>query len=177
MIGPFTTGEILLVSADASPDSQREESGEAGRFFPGGRWVGAVRNSAERTGCDFLIVTTEHGFVSAREIITPYDFHIDVDPGRASRIWERSFGQRVPNDRHKIMIFYAGGCPREAYLEIIIPLFHSKDIGVLTFGRPNMYDVGMLDQIVEMVMAGTNVAELRAILKVPYRLEYHPVAG
>jgi hypothetical protein len=175
MIGPYPAREILLLSADASPNSQREEPGEAGFFFPGGHWVGAVRNTAERTGCDFRIVATEHGFVSSDEVITPYDFHIDIDPARARAIWAESFARKVPRDRYKLAIFYAGGCPRKSYLEIIVPLCHAAGIGVLTFGQPNMYDIGKLDQVVDLVVAGTMLEELRAIMGVPGRVEHYSV--
>ena len=57
-IGPFLRDRIALCSADAGPGSQRDYPCKAGYFFPGGKWVGAVRNAAERLRCDFYILLT-----------------------------------------------------------------------------------------------------------------------
>ena len=122
MIGPHRPSEILLCSADASPKSQKAQPAEAGIFFPGAKWVGAVRNSARRMQCPFLILSTAYGMVTNDEIINPFDLHIDVYPEKVKEIWNRTIPSVLSNKRYRIMVFYAGGCPRESYIDLIKPL-------------------------------------------------------
>jgi hypothetical protein len=49
ILGPIRKRKIVLCSADASPDAQRNQPGPAAHFFPNAAWVGAVRNSAEKS--------------------------------------------------------------------------------------------------------------------------------
>jgi len=76
-IGPFDRSEIVLCSADASPNTQKKHDDEAEYFFPGAKWVRAIGNSARRQNCRFVILTTEHGMVNPEEIINHYDRHVE----------------------------------------------------------------------------------------------------
>ena len=89
-VGPFHSHEMVLCSADAGPPSQRNNPREAQFFFPGGKWVGALRNAAKRLSCDFLILTTQHGLVEPYQIITPYDLHINnIDKRSLKNGWRQ----------------------------------------------------------------------------------------
>lgn len=80
ILGPIRKEKLILCSADASPDAQRNEPGPAAYFFPNAAWVGAVRNSAERLGCRFVILTTGYGLVESGDLISPFDAHIEQYP-------------------------------------------------------------------------------------------------
>jgi len=174
-VGPYRRNEIVLCSSDAGPGSQRDIACEAGYFFPGGKWVGAIRNAAERLMCRFVILTTGHGMVNPHDIITPYDMHIDDYEEQVREIMNRTIPQLIGNDRYKIVIFYAGGVPREPYIKVMKPIFHDIQLDLLTFGKPNMVDVGKIDQIVELLTkaGGTSADELKSVLKLPERFQFY----
>lgn len=172
-IGPYKKERFLLCSADAGPKSQRGWPCEAGIFFPGAKWVGAIRNCAERLGCDFTILTTGHGMVRPWEIIDSYDMHIDEFREETKAIWEERIPKVLENDQYDIIVFYAGGCPRKPMLEVLLPILKNMGVSLLTFGRPNMFDVGRMDDIVEALVRGTSFKEIRALLRKPERLEFH----
>ena len=77
ILGPIRKEKLILCSADASPDAQRNEPGPAAYFFPNAAWVGAVRNSAERLGCKFVILTTGYGLVEPDDL-TVHSTHISM---------------------------------------------------------------------------------------------------
>jgi len=52
-IGPYHSHEMVLCSADAGPGSQNRQSDQAQFFFPNAKWVGALRNAAQRLHCVF----------------------------------------------------------------------------------------------------------------------------
>jgi hypothetical protein len=171
-IGPVPFGRIVLCSADASPSSQRDWPGPAGSFFPGARWVGAVRNVATRCNCQFAILTTGHGLVEPDTIIGPYDAHIDEHRGEVARRWSLTIPAVLGGYRNGLMVFYAGGCPRDAYLELFVPILRDLAISLLSFGKPNMYDVNRIDTCVDMIEQGTSLDRIAAILRYPERLVY-----
>ena len=173
-VGPFGRERIVLCSADAGPGSQRDYQCEAGFFFPEGKWVGAVRNCSDRLGCDFVILTTAHGMVRPWETIEPYDMHVNEFREKVREIWEKTIPKTLGNNRYDIMVFYAGGCPREPMIELLLPLLQENDISLITFGRPNMFDIDKTDEFVEALVSGTTFEELESILKKPERLEYYP---
>jgi len=72
------------------------------------------------------------------------------------------------------MVFYAGGCPREPILDILLPILHNENISLITFGRTNMYDIGKIDEFVNMIISGTSTEKLKSILKLPHRLKFRP---
>lgn len=74
---------------------------------------------------------------------------------------------------NSLVLFYAGGCPREPYLEMSKPIFRSLGISLLTFGRPNMFDVDKIEECAEMLFRGTSLNEIASILGQPDRLEFH----
>ena len=74
LLGPVPKEKIILCSADAHPDSQRNSADRAGNFFPNAPWVGAVRNCAERLHCKFVILTTGHGLVGPEDVINPVSY-------------------------------------------------------------------------------------------------------
>ena len=73
------------------------------------------------------------------------------------------------------MVFYAGGCPRKLYLDILTPILHEHGVSLITFGKPNMYDIGKLREFVELIITGTTLDRLGAILKYSKELEFIPV--
>ena len=175
IIGPYPKKKISLCSDDAGPGSQRKYFCEAAYFFPGGKWVGAVRNASERLGCDFFILTTAYGLVSHWEKIHPYDVHIDEYRNRVKENWLNTIPRYYVTYKYDIMIFYAGGCPRKLYLDLLLPILHAAKVPLITFGRPNMYDIDKIEAIAEALETGTNIEELKGIVKYPERLEFYPV--
>jgi hypothetical protein len=73
------------------------------------------------------------------------------------------------------MIFYAGGCPRDEMIEVALPILNQHGVALLTFGRPNMFDVDKIEAIWGMLMKGTTDEEIRSILNLPERFRYYPV--
>lgn len=174
-IGPYSRDRIVLCSADASPErSQRQEPGYAGHFFPGAKWVGRMRNAASNLRCKFVILTTAHGMVGEFDTISPYDLHIYADTAKVERNWRRTIPLLIGNGQYDLLLFYAGGCPKEAYLEALKPILHENQISLLTFGRANVCDMGRVEDIVELLTTGTDLDQLRSILKYPQYLEFHP---
>lgn len=174
-IGPYHSHQIVLCSADAGPKSQRKNPGQAQFFFPGGKWVGTFRNAAERLHCDFLILTTQHGLVEPHKIISPYDLHINQHRQAVQDIWLETIPALFQGARYRLMVFYAGGCPRDEMIEVMLPILRHQGIALLTFGKPNMFDVDKLDTIWGMLMRGTTSEEIIGILNVPERFKYYPV--
>lgn len=173
-LGPYQRERIVLCSGDASPRSQRNIPGEAGYFFPGGKWVGATRNSAERLNCRFVIFAGPYGLVNPWQIIAPYDV-----PGHTEEeqtmIRDRLF-QTIPlligGDRYDVVFLYAGANPREIIIEMMWPILKDNSIDLVTFGKPNTGDLGKLDNVVELLIRGTTPNELSEILRFPQRLKY-----
>ncbi len=173
-IGPYQRERIVLCSGDASPRSQRNIPGEAGYFFPGAKWVGATRNSAERLNCRFVIFAGPYGLVDPYQIIAPYDV-----PGHTEEeqtmIRDRLF-QTIPlligGNRYDVVVLYAGANPRDIIIEMMWPILEDNDIDLVTFGKPNMADMGKLDNVVDLLIGGTTLNELRTILRFPQRLIY-----
>ena len=169
-IGPYRRDRIVLCSADAHPKSQRQAPCEAQCFFPGGKWVGALRNAAGRLGCEYVILTTGRGMVNRDEIIGPYDVPIESHQAQVRRRWEATVPPLLGSNRFDILVFYAGGCPRDLYLKLLAPILGHLKMDLITFGRPNMFDVAKIEPVVHMLERGTSCAEIRSVLKHPERL-------
>lgn len=177
LIGPVPIDKLVLCSADAGPGAQRDRPRKAGYFFPHAPWVGALRNRSETLNCRFCILTAGHGLVGPDKVIGPYDRHILAFPEWVAEMWQQTVPRLFGRYRCDLMVFYAGGCPRDEYLRVLLPLLRQVGTSLITFGRPNMHDIGRTEQFVQMIEKGTTLNELRAILKHPDRLEYYPVAG
>ncbi len=173
LIGPFARDRIVLCSADAGPSSQKNTPDQAAYFFPQSVWVGALRNAAERLRCGFIILTTGHGMVNPTDVIQPYDMHIREYPKQVKRNWLKTIPQCLGDNRYNILVFYAGGCPRKPMIELMLPILQEINISLLTFGRPNMYNFDKIDELVDALVSGTKVDELKAILRKPERFEYY----
>jgi hypothetical protein len=175
IIGPFLINRIVLCSADASPQAQRNQPGPAAFFFPGGKWVGHLRNVASDLNCRFVILTTGHGLKDKDDIVEPFDRHIDNYPEEVDYQWRNTIPNLIGGSLYDLMIFYSGGCPREPYVEHLRPILHSLGISLLTFGRPNMFDIGKTKKMVELLTEGATCQNIRAILRCPDRFAFYPV--
>jgi hypothetical protein len=174
-IGPFKQSEIIVCSADAGPNSQCSDRHEAEYLFPRAKWVRAVGNAARKSGCRFVILTTAHGAVNPTDLIKPYDLHVNGHERIVENLWRDTSQLLLKNKGYKIMVFYAGGCPRQAYEDIFVPILQELGISFLSFGRPNMFDVGKIEPVVNLLKKGASGNEIKAILKVPDRFVYYPV--
>jgi hypothetical protein len=172
-LGPIKKEQLILCSADASPDSQRKHPYPAADFFPNGKWVGALRNTAHTLGCKFVILTTGHGLVAPDDIISPFDAHIDTYPDKVRKLWETTIPRVLKEHRNSLMLFYSGGCPREPYIKIAMPILHTLGISLLSFGKPMMFDVDKIEKCSQMLFRGTSFEEIASILGVPERLEFY----
>jgi len=173
ILGPIKKEQLILCSADASPNSQRKYPYSAADFFPNGKWVGALRNSAHTLGCKFVILTTGHGLVEPGDIISPYDVAIESYPDKVRALWESTIPHVLEKHKNSLMIFYSGGCPRELYIKIAVPILRTLGISLLSFGRPNMYDVDKIEKCSQMLFRGTSLEEIASILGVPERLKFY----
>lgn len=173
MLGPIPRDKIVLCSADAGPGSQRTTPDKAKYFFVGAPWVGAIRNSAERLGCNFVILTTGHGLVNSDDIIAPYDVHIQDYTQQVSLNWRRTILLLLGNSINSVMLFYAGGCPRDQYIELLLPILQRLGISLISFGRPNMYDIDKVETFVEMLTRGTSPDTFASTLNHPERFEFY----
>jgi hypothetical protein len=134
-----------------------------------------LRNASERLRCDFVILTTQHGLVEPHQVIYPYDLHINHHRQAVTEKWHATIPALMTGHEYKLMIFYAGGCPRDEMIAAMFPILQQQRISLLTFGRPNMYDVDKIDTIKDMLIRGTTDDEIKSILRVPERFEYYPV--
>ena len=128
MVGPFPRSYIMLCSGDAGPRSQLHRCGTAGRFFPGGKWVGTMRNASDQLGCRFAILTTKFGLVEPDASIEPYDLHIHANRDQVRETWQRTIPQLIDSANVDIIVFHAGGCPAE-YVDELRPIV--RHCGVL----------------------------------------------
>jgi hypothetical protein len=169
-LGPYDRETIILCSADASPNSQSDHSCAAEFFFPKAKWVGAIRNIAKIMDCKFTILTTKHGMVHPDDIIDKYDLEINGNENEIRTIWSNSIKNVLADGRYKLIVFYAGGCPRDQYLRILEPIFKEHKIDILTIGKPNMCDVGKVSDMVSMLANRVSIDQLKSVLEYPDRL-------
>jgi hypothetical protein len=173
-IGPYSLRKIVLCSADASPKSQRETPFPAGFFFPGGKWVGALRNAADSIGCRFVVLTTAYGLVNPDDLIKPYDVHINQFQEEVNSKWNQTIPPLLGPSGSDLMVFYSGGCPMDSYVALLKPILTNLGISLLTFGKPNMFDIGKTKELVEFVTNGASYKMITSLLKCPDRLRFYP---
>jgi len=173
-LGPYQRDRIVLCSGDGSPKTQRTVPCEADHFFPGAKWVGATRNSAERLGCRFVIFAGPYGLVNPWKVIDRYDVpgHTEEEQIMIRERLNQTIPQLIGENRYDVVIFYAGANPRDMIIEMMRPILEHNNIDLITFGKPNTGDSGKLDNVAELLIQGTTLNELREILKFPQRLEY-----
>ena len=173
-MGPFDNKRIVLCSADAGPKSQKDTPDQAGYFYHGAKWVGAMRNAAYRLGCRFVILTTAYGIVNPDTVIEPYDIPAWDNLKLLSADWYKSFRHILGENQYDIMVVHYGGCPEDPSFPVIKRILNEMGISVIKFGRPNMFDIGKVDDLVRLLLkpAGTNIDEIRSILKYPWYLNY-----
>lgn len=173
-IGPYKRDRIVICSGDASPGSQRSIPGEAGYFFPGAKWVAATRNSAERLNCRFVIFAGPYGLVDPYEIIAPYDVpgHTEEEQTMIRDRLALTIPHLIGEDRYDVVVLYAGANPRDLIIDLIQPILRNNNIDLITFGKPNMGDVGKIDQFVNLLFTGTTSNTLKGILKFPDRFKF-----
>lgn len=171
-IGPYRRDRIVLCSADAK--SQAATACEAAYFFPKAKWVGAVRNAANSLGCKFVILTTAHGMIKPDKIIDPYDLKAEDNKEYVAEIWRNTVPQLLGNNQYDLIVFYAGGVPRQPYLDLFLPILRDMKIDFITFGRPNMYDSGKIGSVVKKTERGSSIDGLKTILNYPEWLLFVP---
>ena len=173
-LGPYQRDRIVLCSGDGSPKTQRTVPCEAGCFFPGAKSVGATRNSAERLNCRFVIFAGPYGLVNPWEVIAPYDVpgHSEEDQIMIRERLNQTIPVLIGENRYDVVILYAGANPRDMIIEMMWPILEHNNIDLITFGKPNTGDLSKLDNVVELLIGGTTLNELRTILRFPQRLKY-----
>jgi len=173
LLGPIPINQIILCAADAGPSKQQAAPDRAEDFFPRAPWVGAVRDTAARVGCRFVILTTGHGLVRAKDVITPYDLDIRTHGYEAGVYCRATVPAVLHAHRNELLIFYAGGSPREPYLDCLLPNLRPLGISVLTFGRPSLVDAEQLEPVVHKLSAGTSLEAIAAGLAHRNRLQFY----
>lgn len=176
-IGPYSRSRVILCSADAGPKSQRDIACEAGYFFPGAKWVATVRNAADDLRCRFVILTAVHGMVNPDDVISPYDMIINDNKVEVSRNLSNTIPRLIGGNQYDILVFHSGGCPTDPIIKVVKPILHSNKISLITFGRPNMYDIGKIRDLVDLLIKGTSLGELGSVLKYPDWLKFFPIIG
>ncbi len=175
-LGPVPIDKLILCAADAGVGAQSDLPAAAEHCFPGAPWVAAVGDVAKRVGAKCVVLTTGHGLVRAKDVIAPYDLPIQTHGREVDVYWRTTIPAVLHAHKHELMLFYAGGSPRDLYLEHLLPHLRELGISLLTFGRPNMVDVDQLEPVVHALSAGTTLEAIAARLKHPNRLQfyYHP---
>ena len=173
LLGPIPLEHLVLCVADAGPGAQRPDPAEAQHFYLHAPWVGAVRNTAAALGCPFYILTTGHGLVKPTAVIGPYDLPIQTHAHEVSVYWRTTVPALLHAHKHQLLLFYAGGCPRDLYLELLLPLLRPLGISLLTFGRPAMVDADCLEPAARLLVEGTSLEALSSLLGQPDRLEFY----
>jgi hypothetical protein len=176
-IGPFARERILVCSADAGPNSQRTTAGDAGHFFPGAKWLGNLRNIADRKRTQLVVLTTGHGMIYAWDVIGSFDAHIDTYKEELKKRWLQTIPSIIGGNKYDIMVFYSGGCPREPYIELLHPILSDHGVALITFGKSNMFDIGKTEQIIDLLARGTSLDEIMSVLRLPARLKFYPAKG
>jgi len=120
-----------------------------------------------------LILTTQYGLVEPHRIISPYDLHINQHRQAVKDNWLKTIPALIA--QYRLMIFYAGGCPRDEMIDVMLPILRQQGVALLTFGLANMFDVNKVDTIWDMLIRGTTAEEIKPILKKPKRFGYYPV--
>jgi hypothetical protein len=173
VLGPMAVDKIILCAADAGRAAQSATPEAAWRCFPGAPWVEALGATAEKVGTKFLVLTTGHGLVRAKDVIAPYDLPLSTHGYEATVYWRTTVPAVLRAHKHALMIFYAGGSPRDLYLEHLLPLLRPLGISVLTFGRPSMVDVDQVEGCVAALRQGTTLEKIAGRLKHPNRLQFY----
>ncbi len=176
VIGPYSRNRVVLCSGDASPNSQRKVPSHARYFYPGAKWVGAVGNAAERLRCRFVILAGPYGLVDPWEVIEPYDV-----PGYSEEerkmLREKillTLPRLIGGNRYDLLVLYGGANKREILIDVMGPALRSNGLDLITFGKPNMGDIGKLEPFVNLVITGTTLNGLRSLLSFPDRLLFLP---
>ena len=112
--------------------------------------------------------------VTRDELIEPYDLPISRNIKEVTDKWEETFKNVLGENNYDIALCYLGGCPRNPGLPIKVGIFNSMNISVIKFGRPNMFDIGKIDNVVHLLTQGTSIDEIHSILDYPEYLEFFP---
>lgn len=171
-IGPYPRSRIVLCSADAGPGAQREQPAPAVNFYPHAVWVKALFNVALKLGCRSVILTTGHGMVNPYDVIEPYDFPIRRKTVYVSHGWADTVPRLLGGNCCDVLLFYAGGCPRDAYIDVMRPIVRRLMVDLISFGRPNMYDFPRISQVVELLVNGTTEDDIKSLLDLPDQLRF-----
>lgn len=104
-----------------------------------------------------------------------YDMHIIPYRAQVAEKWRQTVPQVLGTHQYGLMVFYAGGCPRDLYLDVLMPILRDLGVSLITFGKPYMVDIGKLGEFVSLIVKGTTVDGLASILKYPEGLQFIPV--
>lgn len=178
-IGPYARERIVLCSADASPRAQLRFPGPAEDFFPGGTWVRAMGNAARRLRCRFVIFAAPYGVVNPLEIIEPFDIHGTTEEERAliRQQCRMTVPQLLGGGRYDVVVLYNGAVPRDIILDTLGEALLECKLDIITFGKPNTWDLGKIDDVVEGITEGARMSDLRGGLKAPDRFLFLPGRG
>jgi hypothetical protein len=135
-----------------------------------------MRNAAERLACTFVIFAGPYGLVRPWEVIDPYDVpgHSEEEQTKIKEELRRTIPRLIGGNRHDLVVFYAGANPRDLLIEMMWPIIKDNNMDLITFGKPNMCDIGKLEEFVQLLISGTTLNGLRAILSFPERLDFFP---
>jgi hypothetical protein len=111
--------------------------------------------------------------VNPEVVIEPYDVHIDDYPKLVEKNWYYTALNLLGGNQYDILILYRGGCP-DSYIPVLRPILHGLNISLITFGRPNMYDIGKLGEFTNRIINGTTYEGLKSILRFPAELKFYP---
>lgn len=176
-IGPYPLDRIVLCSADAGPGAQRDTAARAEHLFPNTPWIVAPKAVAEDLNCRFVILTRAYGVVDADDIIWPYDldlygYHRNRDLMQS--IWRTMIPRKLSSEQCHIVVFYTGGVRDDDYVPVLKSILNDLGIDLFKFGRPQIWDIGNIRPVVELLMRGTSRDEIRDILNAPGWSDFSP---
>jgi len=134
--------------------------------------VKALFNVALKLGCRSVILTTGHGMVNPYDVIEPYDFPIGSEAVYVMHKWADTVPRLLGGNRYDVLLFYAGGCPKDAYIEVMRPIVRRLMVDLISFGRPNMFDFPSISQVVELLVHGTTEDDIKSLLDLPDQLRF-----
>jgi hypothetical protein len=135
-----------------------------------------MRNAAERLACTFVIFAGPYGLVGPLEVIAPYDVpgHSKEEQTMIKEKLNLTIPRLIGGNRYDLVVFYAGANPRDLIIEMMGPILKDNNMDLITFGKPNMWDIGKLEEFVQLLISGTTMNGLKAILSFPERLDFFP---
>ncbi|MFM7539323.1 MAG: DUF6884 domain-containing protein [Planctomycetota bacterium] len=91
-------------------------------------WFKKARLYVKKTGCDWFILSAEHGLIGPEQVIAPYEKTLNTMPVAARRDWAKRVSAQLQEAMPDMdrAVFLAG----HRYREFLVPCFLDRGIAV-----------------------------------------------